>query len=190
MGIGLAAPVVGPISLDTAISRAQEALATYGYPDLIAKRIVEFTNHFYVPVVEKSTGMGALELIVERNGIVHLQPGPSMMWTTKYGHMRGFGNRIAGGPGMRGWVGPRGWGWGNTPTGQAMGLEQARGLATQHLAAAYPGATLANGTAFYGYFTFDIRRAGETTGMLSVNSYTGQVWDHSWHGEFVTERQL
>jgi len=49
---------------------------------------------------------------------------------------------------------------------------------------------VANATAFYGYFTFDIQRAGKTTGMLSVNSYTDQVWDQVWHGEFVMEKQL
>jgi hypothetical protein len=26
---------------------------------------------------------------------------------------------------------------------------------------------------------------GETVGMLSVNGYTGQVFPHTWHGDFV-----
>ena len=34
---------------------------------------------------------------------------------------------------------------------------------------------------FYGYYTFHTEVNGETTGMLSVNAYTGQVWYHNWH---------
>ncbi|MGW3100631.1 hypothetical protein [Streptomyces sp. NPDC001100] len=28
-------------------------------------------------------------------------------------------------------------------------------------------------------------RTGKTTGMLSVNATTGQVWDHTWHGTCI-----
>ena len=51
---------------------------------------------FYVVVVEKGTGIGAMELIVERNGFVQPEPGPNMMWNTKYGHMAASAARRAG----------------------------------------------------------------------------------------------
>ena len=38
---------------------------------------------------------------------------------------------------------------------------------------------------FYGYYTIHILRDGKIYGMLSVNGYTGQVWFHSWHGQFL-----
>ena len=41
--------------------------------------------------------------------------------------------------------------------------------------------------AFYGFYTLDILRDGKVTGMLSVNGYTGQVWLHRWHGDFVAQ---
>ncbi len=38
---------------------------------------------------------------------------------------------------------------------------------------------------FYGYYTLHILRDGEVVGMLSVNGFTGQVFPHTWHGEFL-----
>jgi hypothetical protein len=31
---------------------------------------------------------------------------------------------------------------------------------------------------------------GVVHGMLSVNGYTGQVWYHSWHGQFIQEIEV
>ena len=38
---------------------------------------------------------------------------------------------------------------------------------------------------FYGYYTLHTLNDGEIEGMLSVNGTTGQVWYHSWHGDFL-----
>jgi hypothetical protein len=38
---------------------------------------------------------------------------------------------------------------------------------------------------FYGYYTIHTLVDGEIEGMLSVHGSTGQVWYHSWHGDFV-----
>jgi hypothetical protein len=179
---------VTPVTtIDGAASRAREALA--GYPgDLAVTEVMEFSNHFYVLVKEKSTGRGALELIVERNGFVHPEPGPNMMWNAKYGHMAGAG-----------WMGVGRMGGGRmggpttqpaTPQAQPITPDRAQQLASQYLAQAFPGSTLEAGTAFYGYFTFDFERGGKIAGMLSVNAYTGQVWFHTWHGAFVAEREF
>jgi len=199
--------VRGPVTIDTAVERVKAVLAASGYVDLVPKEVMEFSNHFYVLVVEKSTGKGALELLVQRNGVVHPEPGPNMMWNTKYGHMAGVGGMMGGrgmmggqgmmgqggpgwGPGMMGPGGPGfGSGQGQVPT-QTITRERARQLAAQFLTRAYPGATADEGTEFYGYFTFDVERGGKVFGMLSVNAYTGQVWYHTWHGTFIREKEL
>lgn len=214
-------PPRGPVTIDTAVSRVKEVLAASGDTDLVPAEVMEFTNHFYVLVKEKSTGIGAMELIVERNGFVHSEPGPNMMWNTKYGHMAG-GPRVMGrggmpGPGMMsgsGMYGPGMMGGGAAPGPGMMGAggpcaqaapgaapsapaaaptitrDRARALAAQYLQTALPGTAPDEGTAFYGYYTFDVERAGKTIGMLSVNAYTGQVWYHTWHGTFIREKHL
>jgi len=193
-GFVQAAPPAGPVTIDSVVVRVKEVLAASGYPDLVLEEIMEFSNHFYVIVEEKSTGIGAMELLVERNGLVYPEPGPNMMWNTKYGHMGGFSGM---GPGMMGW-GP-GWGAGPwpgygpgtaLPPAQAISKERARAIAAQYLQSVFPGAKPDDGTAFYGYFTFDAERGGKTFSMLSVNAYTGQVWYHTWHGTFIREKHL
>jgi len=188
-GYGPNAPPSGPVTtIDAAVARATSALAAAGTADLTVAEVMEFSNHFYVLVKEKSTGTGAFELIIERNGFVHPEPGPNMMWNTKYGHMAGF--RGFGMGGMMGYgygPGPQGWNQGAQPS---ITIQRARQIASQYLATALPGTTPDEGTAFYGYFTFDVERDGKPFGMLSVNAYTGQVWYHTWHGTFVQEKEF
>ena len=45
---------------------------------------------------------------------------------------------------------------------------------------------------YYGYYTCDVKDAltGLKVGMLSVNGITGQVWYHTWHGNFVQVQEL
>lgn len=43
---------------------------------------------------------------------------------------------------------------------------------------------------FPGYYTMDFLKDGKTAGMLSVNGYTGQVWYHTWHGNFIGEKMF
>lgn len=38
---------------------------------------------------------------------------------------------------------------------------------------------------FYRYYTIHTERDGEIEGMLSIHAATGQVWYHTWHGDFV-----
>ena len=48
-----------------------------------------------------------------------------------------------------------------------------------------PGATATDVTAFPGYFTFHTEQNGKIIGMLSIQSSTGAIWEHVWHGTFV-----
>jgi len=164
-----------PISRDQAVEAARRYLTAFGNPDLVLTEVMEFSNHFYAEVEEKSTGIHAFELIISHTGAVSPEPGPNMMWNTKYGHMGGM---------MGGW-------WGQTAGPTAVTPDQALSYAQQWLEANLPGTTAADeADAFYGYYTVHVLKDGQVYGMLSVNSYTGQVWYHTWHGSFVEMAEL
>ena len=200
---GIVAENAKPIAPEQAVQAVQQYLQGLNNQDLELGEVMEFSGNFYAQVKEKSTGTGAFELLVNRySGAVHPEPGPNMMWNTKYGHMSGFGAMMGT---MRGMMGGRGtaddalngmMGGGGMMGGlQALRAgemtvtqEQARENAQAFLDDELPGAKLADDTGtFYGYYTIDFVKDGKTYGMLSVNGYTGQVWYHTWHGEFIGE---
>ena len=134
------------------------------------KEIMEFSNNFYAVVQEQGTGMGAFELLVDRyTGSVGPEPGPNMMWNKKYGHMGGVSSSY---PAM------------------TVGADQAMALAQKWLDQNYPGSKPEEPNAFYGYYTMDVSQGGKIFGMLSVNGYTGAVWYHTWHGQFVAMEEF
>src|SRR4030043_1425453 len=142
--------------------------------DLKIKEIMEFSNNFYVRLQEKSTGINAFELLVDRyTGRVIPEPGPNMMWNTKYGMMNGM---------MGGMMGTsRGTATVDMPVNAQNASQYAQGwLDLNNL-----GAKVEDPGIFYGYYTIDVSKDGSTYGMLSVNGYTGSVWDHTWHGKFI-----
>lgn len=160
------------LTINQAVQIAQLYVNSLNNPDLIVEEVEEFTANFYVLVKEKSTGFGAFELLLDKTtGTVTPEMGPNMMWNTKYTFHSGYCNWFRGQP---------------TTTPTITG-EQAEALAQQYLDIYYQGTTADEGTAFYGYYTFEVLRNLEIYGMLSVNSYTGQVWFHTWHGVFIQE---
>lgn len=168
------APNTAPITLDQAITRAQTYIASFNNPDLAVAEVMEFSNNFYFRVKEKSTGMNAFEILVSRNGSISPEPGPNMMWNAKYSPMANM---------MGGWYASTAQ---NTVT-----PAQAREKAQQYLDTYLSGAKVADDAdAFYGYYTIDVLRDGKTIGMLSVNGATGAVWYHTWHGTFVSEKEI
>jgi len=156
------------ISLDEAVQKVQAYAASVG-SNFQASEIMEFTNNFYAAVVEKDTGKAAFEVLVDPStGSVFPEYGPNMMWNVKYGHM-GNGSSQE-----------------NTVT-----FEQARAEAQKALDAQIPGAKVEpDGYTFYGYYTFDYKLNDQIAGMLSVNGFNGQVWLHTWHGQFISEKEL
>jgi len=182
MGYGSTTPTnAQPITFDKAVEAAQQYLKSYNNADLNLAEVMEFDNNFYALVSEKSTGAGAFELLVNRyTGYVTPEPGPNMMWNTKSGHMAGQGGMMGGMMGGRG----------SQQTGpMTVTVAQAHTAAQQWLDANQPGARLADDEMqFPGYFTMDFLKDGKTAGMLSVNGYTGQVWYHTWHGNFISEK--
>ena len=78
-------------------------------------------------------------------------------------------------------------------TGEDMPIssDEAVSLAQAYLDRTMPGATAdPEVAAFYGYYTLHILRDGRISGMLSVKGFTGQVWVHSWHGEYLGREGL
>ena len=155
-----------------------EALAdqylTGASSDLKIKEIMEFSNNFYVRVEERSTGINAFEVLVDRyTGRAMPEPGPNMMWNTKYGMMSGM---------MGGMMGTS---RGTATADMPVTAQNASRYAQEWLDLNDHGAKVADPDTFYGYYTIDVSKDGSTYGMLSVNGYSGSVWYHTWHGKFI-----
>jgi len=156
----------------------QEYLASLGNNDLAIKEIMVFEQNSYAIIFEKSTGIGAFELLVDpATGTVFPEYGPNMMWNLKYGMHSGYG-----GHGMMG-------NWGQSPDVSAdmtISAEEAAQAAQEYLDRYNPGVMVSDEiTPFYGYYTIDLEQDGKIVGMLSVNGYSGQVFPHTWHGVFI-----
>lgn len=145
----------------------EQYLAKY-YQGLEVEEIMEFTENYYVVVAEANTGNGALELLVDRgSGRVGSEPGPNMMWNTKYGH-----HRLS-----------------NPTTVMPISLDDAESIAQDWLDRNILGSRVAETETFYGYYTMDLEENGEIFGMMSVDGYEGDVWYHSWHGDFISMKE-
>lgn len=206
---GSSGSVTVPSSLSEARNTFEDAVDNFGNSNLEVKDVMEFTNNYYAQVRESDTGTGAMELLIDkRTGGVYPEPGPNMMWNTKYGMMRGqgmtgqYGGFSGGmmGPGGRGMMGPNGPGGPNgagmmggfsqpaqaSPTDQLpITPEDATQIAKDYITRNSLGTDVETPDQFYGYYTVHTKNNGEVNGMLSVNGYTGAVWYHTWHGPFI-----
>jgi len=88
-------------SIDDAFGMSERYLTSLNSPDLAIGEIMEFEQNFYAIYYEKSTGIGAFEMLIDKGaGRIFPEYGPNMMWNTKYSH--------------RGMMG----GWSQIPSGQ------------------------------------------------------------------------
>ena len=164
------------ISIDRAQQSVQSFVDRNGNSDLEIDELMEFDQNFYALIKERSTGIGAFELLVNKTtGAVGYEPGPDMMWNTKYGMIRGFGGMM---------------GYGSMAASMLVTAEQATQIAESWLYRRGGDYSAGTPDAFYGYYTFHFLKAGRIDGMLSVNGTTVQVWFHSWHGNFIQSREL
>jgi hypothetical protein len=182
------------VTMDQAKAIAEQYLTSTQNPSLAIKEIMEFEYNFYIIYYEKDTGRGAFEMVIWKGtppsnwkggdmmgggmmgggaaiGTIAPEPGPNMMWNTKYsyvgGGMMGTENELA-----------------STMT---VSQSQAERYAQTYLNQNSNNAKTEMSTEFYGYYTFDFTVNGKIAGMLSINGNTGQAWYHSWHGGFVQE---
>lgn len=98
-----------------------------------------------------SSGQSIAEILVDRySGATYPEPGPNMMWNTRFGV-------------------------GRTPTGDTgYDLAGAQKLAENFLTGYLPEAQIQESHAMPGYYTFDFGR-NDTKGMLSVNAFSGHI---------------
>jgi hypothetical protein len=163
------------ISINQAAAIAQQYLLSLNNPDLAIGEVEEYALNFYVEYYEKSTGIGAFEMLIDKySGRISPEMGSNMMWNTKYGMMTGMMGRLGG----------------IQTEPMTITVEQAGTLAQQYLNANLPGTSVGEVMPFYGYYDVHVLAAGKTYGMLSVNGYTGQVWYHTWHGDFIQELEV
>jgi len=187
---------VNLISVEDARTAVESYLGVLGNDDLVIKEIMIFDNNAYAIVEEKSTGIGAFELLVDSVGLsVFPEYGPNMMWNLKYGMMSGTGPSASvnglGNNGMMGQGMMRGW-YGNNvevpdvSADMPVSAQESAQTAQKYLDAYLPGVKVSDEVSpFYGYYTIDVERDGKIVGMLSVNGYTKQVFLHTWHGTFI-----
>ena len=149
---------------DAAKEIADSYLASLNNRDLEIDEFEEYSHNFYVSLVEKSTGRGAIEIIIDRY-YGSYQPEPqSMMWNGKYGMMGSYQQS-------------------QMPVTEAQAME----IAQEFLDVVYPGTKADEIVAYYGYYTVMTKLEGKHYGMLSVNGYSGDIWYHTWHGKFIFE---
>jgi hypothetical protein len=177
-GYGYTTTSTTPLTIDQATQAAQKYIDSLNLPDLKIAEVMIFDNGAYVRVVEKSTGIGAFELLVDPvTQAVYPEHGASMMWNLKYGGIAHHGM-------MDGWT------TGTVPADVSAEMTVTPAEATQY-AQKFLDANLSGTTAsktpdaFYGYYTIEVLKDGKTYGMLSVNGSTGQIIYHSWHGTFI-----
>jgi len=163
----------GKLTIDDSLKAAQDYIEYSGVPNLAVAEIMEFSNHFYIDVYEEDTGIHAFELIIEKDGDVYPEHGPNMMWNTKYGHHRG-GMMEA------------------YPESAEMLIDEDSSItyAQNYLDEYMPGAKATEPHRFYGYYTLHVEKDGNIIGMLSVDGFSGDVWYHNWHGDFVQILEL
>lgn len=170
---GPVAATTTPISIDRAASAAQSYVASLGDPNLRVSRVVEFAANDYVQVVERDSGVGAFELIVDKyTGTVYPEVGPSLAWNTKYGLVGGMMGRNP-----------------SVSVSATMPITSAQAIQITRQYLKNQGLSLTVGTPsrFYGYYTVTTLRGSEIDGLVSVNGNTGEVWYHAWHGPFVRQ---
>jgi len=168
-GWGLGTVPTSTLTLEDARRAVEQYIAGLGFSNLEIAEVMEFENNFYAIVREPDTGIGAMELLVDKwTGAVGPEIGPNMMWNSKYGMHRG-GWMMGGGAAITNTIPP----------------EEAAQIAQRWLDAYRPGVTVEDVDPFYGYYTIHTLRDGKIEGMLSVHGTTGQVWYHTWHGGFI-----
>ena len=160
------------MTVDEARQAVEAAIRSWGNPDLVVGEVMIFDNHAYVEIMERSTGMGALEVLVDPvTHSVYPEFGPNRMWNRKY-HLWGRMARLRVTP--------------DVEASMPIRPSDALSLAQAFLDAQGLGQQVGDEvTPFYGYYTLHIEQGGRIVGMLSVNGYTGEVMPHTWHGTFL-----
>lgn len=153
-------PESKPITQDEAIKSMESFARQYG-SNVKVEDFMVFSSNYYAVLNDTDSDQNIAEVMVDRySGSAYSEPGPNMMWNTRYG----AGRTQAGSTGYD--------------------LDGAKKLAENFLTGYLPGAQIWESKAMPGYYTFDFGRK-DIESMMSVNAYTGQIWVHTWHGSYL-----
>lgn len=149
-----------PITRDEARRNMQSFAQQYG-PEIEIEDLMAFSSNYYGVVKDAKNDQYIAEVVVDRySGSAYPEPGPNMMWNTRYGAGRAQAE------------------------GVSYDLAGSKKLAEEFLTGYLPEAQIMESHEMPGYYTFDFGRQ-EIEGMLSVNAYSGQIWVHTWHGPYL-----
>lgn len=173
-----------PLTIAEARQAVEATIQAWGYSDLKVGEVMIFDNGAYAEVEDPATGIGAFEVLVDPiTHSVFLEYGPAMMWNVDYGMMGGRTRGMVGGMmggGFRSQQAPF------DPSTATVSPSEAVDIAQRYLDSYSPGLRAdEKADVFPGYYTLHTLEDGQVAGMLSVNAYTGQVWYHTWHGQFI-----
>jgi hypothetical protein len=147
-----------PLSEEDARNRVQAYLGRYG-SDIRIGDFMEFSLNYYVELKD-ADDRSIAEILVDRyTGVITPEPGPNIIWNTRYDDQY-------------------------ASSAVEYDLAEGRSQAEKFLAGYLPEATLHESITYPGYYTFDFGR-DRIEGMLSVNAYTGDIWVHTWHGQYI-----
>ena len=83
---------VDPLTVPEVTETLDAYLAALNDNNLEVDDVMIFDNHAYAQIVEKDSGIGVMEVLVDpTTKAVYPEMGPNMMWNQKYGMMSGFG---------------------------------------------------------------------------------------------------
>lgn len=153
-------PESKPVTQDEAIRNMQSFAQQYG-SNMEVEDFMAFSSNYYAVLKDTNSNQYIAELLVDRySGLAYAEPGPNMMWNTRYGAGREQAESVS------------------------YDLAGSKKLAEEFLTGYLPEAQIMESHEMPGYYTFDFGRQ-EIEGMLSVNAYTGQIWVHTWHGFYL-----
>ncbi|WP_292387864.1 peptidase M4 [Methanosarcina sp. UBA5] len=153
-------PESKPVTQDEALKSMQNFSRQYG-SNLEVEDFMVFSGNYYAVLKDTNSSQYIAEVLVDRySGSVYPEPGPNMMWNTRFG----AGRTTTGGP--------------------EYDLAEAENLTKDFLGGYLPEAQIMESNEMPGYYTFDFGRQ-DIEGMLSVNAYNGQIWVHTWHGSYL-----
>ena len=171
------------LHMEDAISIATQYLSFLGNADLALDRIEEWEFNFCAIVKEASPSQyKAFELLIDKwTGSVSPGMGPDMAWNQKYaGMMNSIMENGSGHMNRR----ERRMTQPNITVDANAAVEAARQFLAQRFTRQFTLSGLAE--TFYGYYCFNVNdEKGVRYGRLAVNGVTGQVWYHTWHGNFI-----
>lgn len=161
------------LSIDDLKENVEKYLKNYEGKFEIDDIFVYSNSDYYFSIIEEETGRGAMELLVNPvTGYVYPEYGPNMMWNTKYGMH-----------GSSGYGGMMGNFFINNDGEEILTEQEALENANAYLEELNANLVAEEeGHVFYGYYTFHVNDGETLKGMMSVNSSTGDVWYHNWHG--------